>query len=102
MKRILAAIACMLAFALPALEYEVQFENEQVNVARVKVMPQIVIALQGGTITRLEQNGTKTEVQFPTGKAVFREVDPPEQLHCSVNDSSEAVELIIVQLKSAV
>ena len=98
---------------LQALEYEVQFENEQVSVARAKIMPneqvglhrdaypQVVIALKGGTITRLEANGTTTDVKFPTGVAVFREIDPPNELHKSVNNGTEPVELIIIQLKSS-
>jgi hypothetical protein len=61
--------------------------------------PQIVVALQGGIITRLEADGSKVDVNFPTGQAVSREVDPPDQLHKSVNNSSDPVELIIIQLK---
>lgn len=108
----LTGLACLVSLSLQAFEYEVQLENEQVHVARVKIMPyeelglhrdaypQVVIALQGGTITRLEANGTKTDVNFPTGTAVFREVDPPKELHTSVNNSETPVELIIIQLKN--
>ena len=111
MKIILTCIASLLVLNLMALEYEVQIENEQVHVARAKMLPyeeiglhrdaypQVVIALQGGTITRLEANGTKTDVNFPTGMAVFREVDPPNELHKSINNSTNPIELIIIQLK---
>ena len=113
MKSILACLACLLSFNLQAIEYEMQLENEQVRVARAKIMPfeeiglhrdehpQVVIALQGGTITRLEANGTKTDVNFPTGIAVFRQVDPPNELHRSVNNSANPIELIIIQLKDS-
>lgn len=112
MKYVLPVAACLLSFGLQALEYEVQFENDQVSIAKVKIManeeiglhrdayPQVVVALKGGTITRLEANGSTTDVKFPTGVAVFREVDPPNELHKSVNRGAEPVELMIVQLKT--
>ncbi len=60
---------------------------------------QIVVARKGGIITRLEADGTKTEVNFPTGKAILRPAETPDKMHKSINDSSESIELIIVQLK---
>lgn len=110
MKFALWLAASLFSIQLQALEYEVQFKNDLVQVAKVKVMPyeeiglhrdtypQVVVALKGGTITRLESNGSTTEVEFPTGVAVFREVDPPEEFHRSVNKSSEPVELLVIQL----
>lgn len=94
------------------MEYEIVFDNDKVRVSRVKIMPgeeiglhrdeypAVVIALQGGTITRLEANGTTTDVVFPSNVPVFRPIDPPDQLHRSVNKSSDMVELIVMQLKS--
>ncbi len=102
----------ILSFEIQALEYQVQLENNAVSVARVKIMPheeiglhrdvypQVVVALQGGVITRLEADGSTTDVNFPTGQAVYREIDPPNELHKSVNNSSAPVELIIIQLKN--
>lgn len=112
MKYALLGIACLLSSYVQALEYEVQFENDQVSVCKIKIFaneeiglhrdafPQIVVALKGGTITRFEADGTTTDVQFPTGTAVYRKADPVDVLHSSVNKSSEPVELIIIQLKS--
>lgn len=97
---------------IQALEYEVQFENDQVCVSRVVIgpkeeiglhrdaLPQIVVGLRGGTITRLEADGRKVDVEFPTGKAVYRPVDPENELHRSVNRSNAPIEMIIVQLKN--
>lgn len=111
MKSVLLGLTSLLAFQAHAVEYAVQVENERVLVAKVKIMgheelpahrdayPQVVVALKGGTITRLEADGNKTDVSFPTGIAVFREPDPENELHKSFNPSSEPVELIIVQLK---
>lgn len=112
MKKILLLICTLIATEGQALEYEVIFENNQISISKVKIMPQeeiglhrdaypsIVIALQGGTITRLEENGSSTDVVFPTGIAVHRGVDPIDELHRSINKGSEPVELIITQLKS--
>jgi len=96
-----------------AFEYEVQLENDLVCVATAKIMPyeeiglhrdiypHVVIASKGGVITRLEANGTTTEVEFPIGIAVFREADPCDELHRSVNNSSESIELTIIHLKAS-
>ena len=106
----------MLLFALfhtglMAMEYEVQLDHEKVCVARAKILPheeiglhrdvcpQVVIALQGGTIHRLEANGSTNAVLFPTGIPVFRPMDPPHELHRSVNPTDHPIELMIIQLK---
>lgn len=110
--RYLLLYLCFLVFStVQSLEYEVQIDNDFVNVVRVKIMPQeeswlhrddyehVVVALQGGVITRLEADGSTTDVNFPTGRAVFRGIDPPNQLHKSVNNSHDSIELIITYLK---
>lgn len=101
----------LLASSAQALDYQKQFENDKVCVARVKIMPQeeigshydmypqVVVALKGGVITRLEADGSTTDVQFPTGKTVFRKAETPDKTHKSVNKQSEPIELIIIQLK---
>lgn len=111
MKAVLTILGCLLLASSGALEYEVQLENESVHVSKAKIMPgeeiglhrdvypQVVVALQGGVITRLEADGSTTNVNFPTGVAVYREADPLNEFHKSVNRSSNPVELIIIQLK---
>lgn len=97
--------------SIQALEYQVQFENENVSVVKVVVsphektplhrdeFPHLVVALKGGVMTRLEADGRTVEVEFPTGVPVYRPIDPVGELHRSVNHSDEFVELIIVYLK---
>lgn len=113
MRKILVAAACLLSFQAYAVEEEVQFENDQVRVLNMKVMaheeiglhrneyPQVVVSLKGGTITRLEADGSKTEVHFPKAEAVFLEADAPGELHNSINNTCKPVELIIIQLKTS-
>lgn len=69
-------------FEVHSLEYKILHENDSVSISQVKVMPyeeiglhrdaypQIGVALQGGVITRLEADGSKVDVNFPTGQAV--------------------------------
>lgn len=111
MKKILF-LACLVLTQLQALEYEVQFENDECCVSRVVIdpkeeiglhrdaLPQIVVALRGGIITRLEADGREVNVEFPTGKAVYRPVDPENEFHKSVNRSATPVEIIIIQMKN--
>jgi quercetin dioxygenase-like cupin family protein len=111
MKSSLLGLTCLIAFQAHAFECETQFENEQICVAKVKIeakeeiglhrdaYPHIVIALKGGTITRLEADGRTTDVQFPTGVTITRDPDPKNELHGSINRSSEAIELVVIQLK---
>ncbi|WP_068466661.1 cupin domain-containing protein [Candidatus Protochlamydia phocaeensis] len=113
MKKVLAILMCSRFFQIQALEYEQQFENDQICIGKATIAPheeiglhrdmhpQVVIALKGGTITRLEADGRTTDVKFPTGKAIFRKADPENEQHRSVNNSSEPVELIIIQLKNS-
>jgi hypothetical protein len=112
MKKTLIAVACLLSLKASAVEAEVQFENDQVRILSVKIaaheeigehrddFPQVVMSFKGGTITRLEADGSKTEVHFPKGEAVYREADPIGEMHRSVNATCKAIELIIVQLKN--
>lgn len=112
MKKILIAAACALSLNANAVECEVQFDNDQVRVLNIKILaheeielhrdeyPQVVVSAKGGTITRLEADGSKTEVHFPKGEAVFREADPVGVLHKSVNNTCKPIELVVIQLKT--
>lgn len=111
MKRLCLSLLCLYSIEVQSLEYKILHENDSVSIAQAKIMPyeeiglhrdaypQIVVALQGGVITRLEADGSMVEVNFPTGQAVSRDIDPPDQLHKSINKSANPVELIIIQLK---
>lgn len=111
MKRFII-LACVALTRAQALQYEVQFENDQICVSRVVIepqeeiglhrdaLPQSVIGVRGGTITRLEADEREVEVQFPTGKVVYRPADPENELHRSVNRSNAPIELIIIQYKN--
>ena len=102
---------CILNSRIYSVEYTIQFENEQVCSAYLKIMPgeeteyhydelsSVVIALTGGILTRLEADGSQTQVEFPTGQSVFVNAETPDKMHKTVNATSKTIELIIVQLK---
>ncbi len=105
-------LVCFALFCLEALEYEVQFENDQVLIYRVVIGPgeeiglhrdavaKMVLALRGGTITRIEEDGRESEVEFPTGQVIYRSVDPENERHRSVNRSDCPIELVMIQMKT--
>ena len=111
MKKLLSSLFLLFTIQATALEFEQQFENERVNVVRVLVNPgdeidwhrdafrQVVVTLQGGIVTRLEDNGDVNDVIFETGKTTFREPDPEGCCHRTVNRFSDPVEIILIQLK---
>ena len=59
------------------------------------------VSLKGGTMTRLEEDGSMTDVDFPKGEAVFREADPLGQFHRSANRTCKPIELIIIEWKQS-
>lgn len=104
-------LTSFLVFGLQAMEFEKLFENEKVCVSHFKLMsgeqvgehydiyPQIVTAIEGGIITRIEADGSTTDVNFPTGVAVFRLAETSDKMHKSINNGSNPIELIIIQFK---
>lgn len=107
----IAVVVCLFFARTNALEYVKQFEDDKVCVSYVKIMaheeigehydvlPQIVVALKGGVVTRLESDGSTTDVIFPTGQSVFRPAETPDKIHKTVNNGEDPIELIIMQLK---
>ena len=94
-----------------AVEAEKQFENDQIRVMKILIQggeeigfnhysnPRVAIAIQGGILTRIQEDGTCQDVVFPTGKAVFLEADQPGEQHRAINRSENPLEVIVVHLK---
>jgi|GEM_PF-2123870 hypothetical protein len=110
MKNILLSLICLASATTQAMEYESQFEDDQICIAKIKiepyeeikfdVYPEIVIAFKEAVITRIERDGRTTEVQFPTGTATVREKDSKDAFYKNGTNSSEPLELVIIQLKN--
>ena len=91
--------------ALPA------FENEDVKVWKSVVMPnaplsmhrhdhpRVIIALSGGTMKIVEQNGAPEQHVWETGKAYWLPANPPNTLHADVNGDDKPIEAMVVELK---
>lgn len=99
--------------ALPQTTQRIpQFENEHVEVWKSIIMPhqpltmhrhdnpRAIIALKGGTLTVTSDTGESHDMTWETGSAYWLDADPPGELHGDVNEGSEPVEVIVVQLKN--
>lgn len=118
----LACIACFVAGAgvmwaqqqtPSATRREPQFENEHVRVWKSIILPKqplslhrhehgrALIALVGGQLSVVDQNGKTIDTyNWESGKAYWLGVDPPGQLHADVNQTAQAIEVIVVELKN--
>jgi hypothetical protein len=88
-----------------------QFENDDVKVWKSVVVPntpltmhrhehpRVIIALNGGTMKIVEQNGPTEQHVWETGKAYWLPTNPPNTLHADVNASDKPIEVMVVELK---
>ena len=88
-----------------------QFENEDVKVWKSVVVPnapltmhrhehgRVIIALQGGTMKIVEQNGTSEQHLWQTGKAYWLPANAPNTMHADVNAGDKPIEVMVVELK---
>jgi quercetin dioxygenase-like cupin family protein len=88
-----------------------QFDNEDVKVWRSVIAPKapltmhrhdhprVIVALNGGTISIVEDNGKSESHVWETGKAYWLPANAPNTLHADVNDGDQPIELMVVELK---
>ena len=88
-----------------------QFENDDVKVWKSVITPgtplsmhrhehpRVLIALRGGTMKIVEQNGPTESHVWETGKAYWLPANPPNTLHADVNGGDQPIEVIVVELK---
>jgi quercetin dioxygenase-like cupin family protein len=88
-----------------------QFENEDVMVWRSVIQanaplamhrhehPRVIIALNGGTIDIVENDGTSAAHVWETGKAYWLPANAPNTMHADVNKGAKPVEVMVVELK---
>jgi quercetin dioxygenase-like cupin family protein len=88
-----------------------QFENEHVKVWKTVIMPnsplsmhrhehpRTLVALRGGTVTIVQKSGERQRVTWETGKAYWLTADGPRTEHGDVNEGSEPIEVMIVEMK---
>jgi hypothetical protein len=58
-----------------------------------------VVAIVGGDLTTTDAGGRKTVTHYETGKSYWQEPMPPGAMHKDVNETSNTIELIVVEQK---
>ncbi len=88
-----------------------QFENEDVKVWKSLVLPnqpltmhrhdhpRVIIALKGGTMKIVEQDGGSETHVWETGKAYWLAANAPNTKHADVNAGAEPIEVMVVELE---
>jgi beta-alanine degradation protein BauB len=89
-----------------------QFDNADVKVWKSVVMPndplplhrhehpRVIVALRGGTMKILEENGTSEIHEWQTGKAYWLAANPPGTRHQDINVGREPIEVMVVELQN--
>jgi len=90
-----------------------QFENAAVSVWKTVVLPnapltmhthehpRIIIALSGGTMKVVNEDGTSETHKWETGKAYWLSAEEGKKRHADVNQDSKPIEVMVVELKNA-
>jgi hypothetical protein len=94
---------------------EPQFENEHVKVWKSIIMPKqplalhrhdhgrTIVALKGGQLKVVDKSHKALDTyNWESGKAYWLGPDPPGQMHGDLNDTSQPIEVIVVELKNDV
>lgn len=88
-----------------------QLENEQVRVWKSIIAPhqplsmhrhdhgRVIVALEGGALKVVPEEGEPKVVEWETGKAYWLPADPPEALHGDVNEGDHAIEVMVIEVQ---
>jgi hypothetical protein len=61
----------------------------------------VIVGLKGGSLTRIEESGEKSQIIFERGKAYWLTEDPPGTLHGDINESDEPIEVMLIEVKTS-
>jgi len=90
-----------------------QFENADVRVWKTTVMPhaplamhthdhpRVIVALSGGTMKVVNEDGTSEVHQWDTGKAYWLSLEEGKKRHADANQGDKPIEVMVVELKNA-
>jgi hypothetical protein len=59
----------------------------------------VLVALKGGTLKIVPENGEPRLVTWETGNAYWLPADPPGELHGDVNESTETIEVMVIEMR---
>ena len=108
------AFGAGLAVAQTAMQTgrEPQFENAEVKVWKSVVLPhsplplhrhehpRVIIALTGGTMQIVQENGPTETHDWQTGKAYWLPANAPGTRHQDVNVGDKPIEVMVVELQN--
>ncbi|HEY2682782.1 MAG TPA: hypothetical protein VGI93_04675 [Steroidobacteraceae bacterium] len=92
---------------------EAQFDNADVKVWKSLILPnsplpmhrhehpRVIVALAGGTMKLLEDNGKSELHQWQTGKAYWLPANAPGAQHQDINVGDKPIEVMVVELQKA-
>jgi hypothetical protein len=90
-----------------------QFENDAVKVWKTTVMPnaplamhthdhpRVIVALSGGTMKIVNEDGTSEVHKWETGKAYWLSLEEGKKRHADANVGDKPIEVMVVELKNA-
>ncbi len=90
-----------------------QFENSDVKVWKTTVMPhapltmhthdhpRVLVALTGGTMKIVYEDGGSETHKWETGKAYWLSAEEGKRRHADVNEGSRPIEVMVVELENA-
>lgn len=108
-----AAVSGLLIAQQAASQRFPQFENDDVKVWRSVIVPgapvtphhhdhaRIIVALTGGKIDLVQQNGPTEHQVWETGKAYWLPKNEPNTLHTDVNIGTEPVVVMVIEMKKS-
>jgi hypothetical protein len=89
-----------------------QFENGDVKVWKTVVLPnapltmhthdhaRVLVALSGGTMKIVNEDGTSETQQWDTGKAYWLSAAEGKKRHADANVGSKPIEVMVIELKN--
>jgi hypothetical protein len=111
---ITAVVLMPLANSQPQAQQRIpQFENDDVRVWKATVMPnapltmhthdhpRVIIALSGGTMKVVNEDGTSETHRWDTGKAYWLPTTEGQKRHADSNQGDRPIEVMVVELKNA-
>lgn len=90
-----------------------QFENDDVRVWKTVVMPnapltmhthdhpRVIVALSGGTMKVVNEDGTSETHVWDTGKAYWLPASEGKKRHADANQGDKPIEVMVIELKNA-
>jgi hypothetical protein len=90
-----------------------QFENDDVKVWKTLVMPdapltmhthdhaRVIVALTGGTMKIVNEDGTSETQRWDTGKAYWLSAVEGQKRHADANQGDKPIEVMVIELKNA-